>query len=427
MHSLTICLGDGYEMDGVIVFHFVNNIISTILYFAFLSVFFARKKWKPLRSTLYLVFDIIITISANLYFPVPIINYLTSIGSSLLIAFLFFEGVWKKKLIYVLLYQVLFSLVEIMIYWTIMMMGLNIETSPIQSVTMLHLLNTMVILLVRVLYKDSEFIQNRDLEIKLLLIVAIATFIIFSLISYEFQTLEDAIPHMISTVFLIVIIFMQFYYVNLNAQILQTEHQNKTLQLLYAADSLRYRQLLDFEKRLQKQRHDMKNMLIGIAGIPDEEKQAVILNMIGTIDESSEFYTGNPILQYLITSKIQNIIIPKNQRTIMIDIPNKLLMDPIELAVLVGNCVDNAVEAIMKMPLEERILGIEIKKVNGIIFLKFSNSYTKINRDFSSTKQDPKAHGYGLRSIRDIIKNYGGKIDINTDALFVVDIHLIDQ
>ena len=83
-----------------------------------------------------------------------------------------------------------------------------------------------------------------------------------------------------------------------------------------------------------------------------------------------------------------------------------------ETSVLFGNLLDNAIEACKKMKTETRWIRVEIRQRKGFLFFTIANSIGKRPQEkdgeFVSDKEDKKVHGYGLKSIRRIVKKYDG-------------------
>lgn len=83
-----------------------------------------------------------------------------------------------------------------------------------------------------------------------------------------------------------------------------------------------------------------------------------------------------------------------------------------DLAVLIGNLADNAIEALEKE--SKKVLKIDIvqKGVYEILSVQnyCSNSVLINNPNLLTNKLDAQNHGYGLNSVRKLVKKYGGDI-----------------
>ena len=101
-------------------------------------------------------------------------------------------------------------------------------------------------------------------------------------------------------------------------------------------------------------------------------------------------------------------------------IPNELPIEQSDVGVVLGNAIDNAIEAVRKCKSSKKVIEISmgVKKEAWIIVIK--NPYEKeIKRDRNgnilSTKTKEYRRGYGLKSIERIVEKYQGESIIDTE------------
>lgn len=123
----------------------------------------------------------------------------------------------------------------------------------------------------------------------------------------------------------------------------------------------------------------------------------------------------------MVQSKLKDINeeIPNNNISIII--PGKIKIDEIDLCILIGNAVDNAVEACKKIEeTENRMLEIKIFPVNGQLSMLFTNSKNSMEKKppglFKTTKADSFMHGFGIENMRNICRKYDGNISFDISA-----------
>ena len=105
-------------------------------------------------------------------------------------------------------------------------------------------------------------------------------------------------------------------------------------------------------------------------------------------------------------------------------IPNEFPIDVCDIGIVLGNAIDNAIEAVKKCKNAEKIIEISmgVKKEAWVVVIK--NPYEhKIEKNWTgipvSTKKEKHRHGYGLKSIMKIADKYQGEVVIETkDGLF---------
>lgn len=111
-------------------------------------------------------------------------------------------------------------------------------------------------------------------------------------------------------------------------------------------------------------------------------------------------------------------------------IPVKLRMSELDLCVIIGNLFDNAIEASLALPKEQRMIRVYMDMKNTQLYISFTNftasgKMDKVGNLFRTTKGD--GHGFGLVRIDNIIKRLDGYLSRNSeDGAFTTEI-LIPQ
>ena len=109
-------------------------------------------------------------------------------------------------------------------------------------------------------------------------------------------------------------------------------------------------------------------------------------------------------------------------------IPVKLNSSEIDLCCIIGNLFDNAIEASVKLPKEQRLIRVYMDMKNTQLYISFTNftADKKMKKEgnlFRSTKGE--GHGFGLIRIDTIIERLEGYISRNSeDGAFTTEILL---
>ncbi len=103
--------------------------------------------------------------------------------------------------------------------------------------------------------------------------------------------------------------------------------------------------------------------------------------------------TGNVMVDAILNSKLTLM----RERQIRVDataaVPGKIAVPDIELSVLIGNLLDNAMEACMKLPEEERFIRIYIDVIKKQLYICVTNS---MDRGASRRISQPKGRRRGV-------------------------------
>lgn len=90
-------------------------------------------------------------------------------------------------------------------------------------------------------------------------------------------------------------------------------------------------------------------------------------------------------------------------------------IDEMDLVTILGNALENAAEAVMKLEPDIRVVQIHIKIVHKFVIFKIENEYTgACPEPVKTSKENAFLHGYGIINIREAADKYDGYVEINT-------------
>ncbi len=189
------------------------------------------------------------------------------------------------------------------------------------------------------------------------------------------------------------------------------------------------REIQNMYRQVHGWRHDYRNHINNMKIQLSEgnyDKLSDYLNELAddldTVD--TVIKTGNVMADAILNSKL-NVAEKMNIKlNVKANVPDKLPMSDVELCSMLGNILDNAVEACGTLPEEERFMRVYIGKLKGQLYLSVQNSAGKVRKSkntYLSTKDGE--HGYGLFRIDRIAKKYGGYVNRqNEEGVFATEI-----
>lgn len=197
-----------------------------------------------------------------------------------------------------------------------------------------------------------------------------------------------------------------------------------------------YREVDVMYRQMRGWRHDYRNHIQTLKALAAEGNMEGITEYLDMLDTDlstvdTVIKTGNAMADAILNSKIS--LAKSRDITVKADvhIPVKLRMSELDLCVILGNLFDNAIDASVKLPKEERIIRVYMDVKGTQLYISFTNltaekKLTKVGGIFASTKTG-EGHGFGLLRIDDIIKRLDGYISRNSeDGAFTTEI-LIPQ
>ncbi len=192
--------------------------------------------------------------------------------------------------------------------------------------------------------------------------------------------------------------------------------------------------LMDFSlKNTRSLRHDIKNHLATIYTSLNsgyvEQTQKYIEDVMKVYITNNGIVSGNFAIDSILNFKIQEA----NQNGINIifdiDIPANISIQPYDAAIILGNLLDNSIEAVIKSGVTDKKINCNIRFNKGVMLINIKNNFdgniVHKGDEFITTKNDKEMHGLGLKNVRSSVDKYNGSMDINhNNDIYEVDIML---
>lgn len=178
--------------------------------------------------------------------------------------------------------------------------------------------------------------------------------------------------------------------------------------------------------------HDMKYHIAELRALIKSGGMEDVIAYLGRMENwaavtGETVFTGNSgadgVLNYLV-QRAKKVLKEVN---IKISIPADMGFPAFDLNIILGNLLENAIEAAQKS--EKQILDFSMEVDKGILFIHVSNSYAgEIKTEGSrilTTKERGGNHGIGLENVKRIVEDYDGKMWVDyKNNFFEVDIML---
>ncbi len=240
-----------------------------------------------------------------------------------------------------------------------------------------------------------EFIHIYRINMILLLIVCIANVVIYWTIFVLFSTLQKN-------------------YIN--------EQENQIIQIKLASIENNIAESKEIEKKMRLLNHDLRHYVNLIISFIDEnnlDKAKKTLNILASEAEKLSRYkekayckdqTINVIINYFV-NKGENLNITVKTK---VDIGEHLPCDSMELAILLSNCLENAINACKQLPVDDnKQINIVLNKIEDQIFIEIKNTFCGeiiFDSQTNLPKTYRKGHGTGMKSIFNFIQKYNAQI-----------------
>ena len=201
----------------------------------------------------------------------------------------------------------------------------------------------------------------------------------------------------------------------------QLKQENEMLDFLYKTQQEQYKISRENIALINQKCHDLKHQIRALRNADKDELD----RYLGEIEESVEIYeaivkTGNDVFDTILSEK--SLYCKKHgiQVSCVADGSQLEFIDTIDLYAILGNAMDNAIEAVEKIDeKEKRQIDVMIYRQHNFLVMHIINPMSEqlVYEDGLplTKKADKFSHGFGLRSIRQILRKYEGFLNVSEE------------
>ena len=289
-------------------------------------------------------------------------------------------------------------------------------------------------------FKEKDY-EIRRTELLFLLTPSAAGLFVCLLLRIIMVTLEDKVPKMlydrypILTIVLPAILLLSLLSILYGVKLFQDmvyRNKAKSERVILKNQVKNMQEHMEEMERIYSEirgmKHDMKNTLAVILQLSMEEKgelQEYLADLNQTFDRlDMRFRTGNTVADTLLNMKYHEAVrlVPDLEMdTDRLVFPQDMEIHSYDIGIILGNAVDNAVQACQKLKEKEPEAEVFIRFVTlqkgNLLVLKVENSFDgklvrRPREEFPMTdKSDKENHGMGLANIKNTVEKYHGTMD----------------
>ena len=363
------------------------------------ALFMIRINQIELFSPFSFVIGVIVTIG------IPIIVYKNDIIKIIIFSFVFFLpiAITDNIVVNMLSYFINTPVNEIYCYHSLSRM--------IATICSKTLLLCFTLAINRIFNKKKELLKKYSW---LLLSVALIMLIVTVLISFSDAYIQVMNPTMFVILFgVLLILFIVVFFCSF--MLTEYDENQYKLQLSDLKNQMLEQSISEIEKTFilwKKEVHDYKHNIINLITMAEKNDINGIKNFLETennlLGKKIHYYkTGNDTVDTILSIK-QNIAEGKGIKFLInVQIPENCCVSSAHFASILGNLLDNAIEACMDE--NSPIIRVKIKQIKEFLVINISNTYTKKDLSFKTTKSSKEFHGIGITSVKQTIKQYSGE------------------
>ena len=270
---------------------------------------------------------------------------------------------------------------------------------------------------------ENIFTKREDLLLVIFLfalILLLLSFVNRSIFGWELMTQLTQITGII-ILLVVLVLLIHFVHDSVKTRLIQQKEEQSLEEMKVQYQY--YEERLKDEQRVREIYHDMKNHLLVLqaqlkeSGNTDNQgKRQETEKMISKLQNEISAYgnyiqTGNAFLDVILKDKMAQAKEKQIDFLAKIDFSKGGFIEGLDISTIFGNAFDNAIEACIKLPEEERMITVKTGVRNHFFLILIENSA----KDFSetTTKEDDFLHGFGKKNIQKSVEKYQGSCQWN--------------
>ena len=306
-------------------------------------------------------------------------------------------------------------------------------------------------------YREKEYAVHRT-ELLFILTPGMTGLMVCTLLRITIDTAENGVPEVlydrypslmvIMPVILLLLLFSVMFGVKLFQDMICWNREKSSRIILEKQVSSLQEHMGEMERvysGIRGMRHDMKNtisVIMQLAAGKEDGLQVYLEELNETMDRLEfRFKTGNTVVDTLLNMKYHEIASTVSDLQMDVEgleFPEKLFIQSYDIGIILGNALDNAMEACRKLKAEEpgaeAFIRISSFQKRELFFLKVENSFDgrvvrRPRNELPVTdKADRENHGIGLINIKSTAEKYQGTMDFRVKGrVFILSVMMKNE
>lgn len=407
----------------------ISDLYFWVTMYDFLRSHLESRNVKIYQGIFVWVFMLFVLVGANNFISIPIVNTVTFFCSICFIEICLYKGNLKRKVLlagFVCIIGPISEFIALGIFSAFNNIGFVDLLSNAKLVIFTSVFSKILYgVLIKIINKVTT---KRRIETAInywisLSVITFGSIYLINVIFYFNLKLVDFTDKTIIALSLILLINMLVFYLY-DHMLEQTENNMNNALYKQQAEyyERQYEEGREAELKIRRLRHDMKNHLICIKEYAKKEDYNELIQYISNISNDShnsycKANSGNLVIDSILNYKASEAEKYDITFEILLEIPNNINIVYNDLCTILGNSLDNAIEASKLEQKENRKINLSMGYHHKSLCITISNFYTgKLQRDSNNkiltTKRNKEYHGIGLKSIQSTVEKYNGFFEI---------------
>lgn len=406
-----------------IVFNIFNGLISIYINCFFFETFSPKKEFKLRKPVL---FGLTIIFILSLIFQInKLMNFITLLLVVLALSLLY-HAKWYNRIFLSCAIILLSSFAELVVALSTSYI-LDVEVATLKTgiyfitgVLFSKLLSFIITAIIRLGGHSLPLRKLGSLWLYISMLPIASVIMLFIISDYIYIIQDQPLMQTITLLgmcLLIAINILIFYVIDKICDYYTVQQNLVIANKLIENQRSTYKELFDSQTEIKKVRHDLKNVMIGVLHEIEnkqvEKAKKYIQDTCNVLENDSiNGLSGNSIIDTLLLVKKQIADSKTIKMDIALELSRTINIDAVDFSVLLGNAIDNAIEATEKTTKHNKVVDVNIITKNANIVMIVKNPVDKIvdTNNLLTTKSKNQYHGFGLLQMKNLAQKYNGEI-----------------
>lgn len=398
----------------------VGNIcIELLLIFLYFSLLSEKKDNKAAIVLSYLGSVVLMSFSV-LLFGNFIVNFLVTAIVLAMVSFLNFEDNLKHRVFLIFIYLLIISIADPIVIGILYVANVGMPEEFLQGGIgrYLGIIGTDIIYLWLISF-THRFVKKRIRDLPVRYWILIMVIPIFSIFILQFMIDSITLNAEHTNYVALGLAISGISYINITMFHFFESYENniklKYLERLQQQEQENYSMLALTHKQIREFKHDIENqfsVLHDMMKSGKTEKALEYLDKLGGFVRHSNClcHTGNNAVDSIVNTKGSLAQTYSIEFICRVNIISEIKSDEMELCRILGNGLDNAIEACERLENAKKHILLSISEDKDNLYISISNTSDRVNTENLSTKKKTGMHGIGVNSIKSSVERLKGVV-----------------
>ena len=430
----------GDRMDSKMIYNIIEAIHSAVelsLTFLFFERIFDEKYRGKKHYYIGMYFILLVFFAlAGIVLPSALTRFVFTMLVLLVIIFSLYKATAVQAFFASVYYMLLVAVTETFYVTMALALGFGLPDETlaqgprrITAMIVTKIINFWLIIYSSYVYKKKYRNIPAVYLVQIILMPFLSVVIMGVLYMDGFKSAVDTVSYIITVLGLLYINFAVFDYFETYDNRVRLAALERVMEL----ENDNYKALINSYSEIRSIRHDMVNQTAVLNDLIAKKNysgaEEYMKKLYETVDEaSSVYYTGDSAVDSIINIKA-GVAKSKGIKFIVQIQQSAINTDALSLCRILGNALDNAIEACEKVENDEKYIMLAMRSKDNSLFIKIDNSSLPVDTDkLITTKNDKRLHGLGMISIRRTLSKINGTMTcMYDDGCFSVRIVIVND